>query len=333
MLVTDKLRREFHERQMRNLHPLVPGADPDPPVILCEKTAAYDDWIQSELKQRGWSQSARARSKIAPPAKVKGIVLARKLAKNSLLNEAEIRRLGERIQWMQRNDFRWEARDGYDALAPVKTGSSALEETLQTPSNAVLHPASTATGTAPSAVQIGQENKRVSGPDRGPRNAETDGLQGQCDAELRVADCDGEGAKLNGGRDVPGEGNGGGSRDDRSVLDTRGGENNRGDSGRSMSTNEVKSPPQAPSDPSNKAASCEPRYPPKPKCFAKGVSHPKAKALLLAICFEEPLNKVISLAATLQADKVQLTEALSASSTCREDLRNTFDSLGFNLDD
>ena len=123
-------RRSFHRQQMALLPTLIPGLDPDPPVLLCEVTRAFDRLVIVQLKRNGWPGTGKTKEQFEadPPAPVKGAVLAKKLARGNGLTAAEIGLLTERIKWLQRNHFRWEARDGYAAVAAAKGASEALQE-------------------------------------------------------------------------------------------------------------------------------------------------------------------------------------------------------------
>lgn len=126
----DAERRSFHRQQLAVLPTLIPGLDPDPPVQLCDVTRAFDRLIIVQLKRNGWPGTGKTREQFEadPPAPVKGAVLAKKLARGNDLTPAEIDLLTDRIKWLQRNPFRWEARDGYAAVAAAKGASEALQK-------------------------------------------------------------------------------------------------------------------------------------------------------------------------------------------------------------
>ncbi len=123
-------RRSFHRQQMDLLPTLIPGLDPDPPVLLCDVTRAFDHLILVQLRRNGWPGTGKTKEQFEanPPAPVKGAVLAEKLASGNDLTPAEIGLLTDRIKWLQRNYFRWEARDGYATVAAAKGASEALQE-------------------------------------------------------------------------------------------------------------------------------------------------------------------------------------------------------------
>ncbi len=124
----ERERMAFHRRQMDALPTLISGLDPDPPVLLCPRTVKFDDLVCQELRAAGWPASGKTaeQRKANPPAPIKGAVLARKLAKGNALTSDDVKLLAERIAWLQRNWFRWSARDGYKVLAAAK----AQEQTL-----------------------------------------------------------------------------------------------------------------------------------------------------------------------------------------------------------
>ncbi|MEE4208789.1 MAG: hypothetical protein V2I43_05950 [Parvularcula sp.] len=118
----------FHRRQMDALPTLISGLDPDPPVLLCPRTEKFDELLCQELRAAGWPSSGKSaeQRKANPPAPIKGAVLARKLAKGNALTSDDVKLLAERIAWLQRNWFRWSARNGYPVLAAAKAQGEAL---------------------------------------------------------------------------------------------------------------------------------------------------------------------------------------------------------------
>lgn len=128
--INESARRSFHDRQMAQLTTLVPGLDPDPPVLLCSATQPFDQFMIMELKRHGWPATGKTNEEYEanPPSPIKGAVLAKKLARGNGLSEAHIELLAKRIKWLQRNRFRWGARDGYAVLVAAEDAGAVVHQ-------------------------------------------------------------------------------------------------------------------------------------------------------------------------------------------------------------
>lgn len=122
-------RKAYDRHQTSCLPTLLPGLDPDPPVLLCARTRPYDLTILAQLRQHGWPGTGQHNpgQKSKRPKAIKAITLARRIAKGSNLTGAEISLIADRISWLMRNPFRWKARDGYAALTASKATQSKNE--------------------------------------------------------------------------------------------------------------------------------------------------------------------------------------------------------------
>ena len=334
-------RRSFHRQQMALLPRLIPGLDPDPPVLLCEVTGAFDHLIIVQLKRNGWPATGKTKEQFEadPPAPVKGAVLARKLARGNDLTSAEIDLLTNRIKWLQRNPFRWEARDGYAALAAAKresevsreppgaiaeVGNSASSDTHETAAKKSVDEAEVAPRSDPfHAVTVTATDDRdtaatMPAPGECATNASVQSLSedtpsvadypilnepnrpAEASELAAVADkCETARAALNGSSD---------SEDFPSFEDygkAVGVTNSHHNDARfvSLRTGHIKS-----------------------------VEGEEVRSLLYAIFYRKPPDEIHRRAKALAADKAQLSAAMSGPQSTREDIIEAFAKLGLEAD-
>lgn len=337
----ESARRHFHNQQMGQLPTLVPGLDPDPPVLLCNDTQPFDHFVTSELRRNGWPATGKTKEEFEadPPTPVKGAVLARKLGKGNGLSRADIDLLADRIKWLQRNRFRWEARNGYAALVGAKSNSGsslevsepAVDASDKLPSDALgefeiqsvreaeaairrdlfpVVPASDSTNRGAVAATSRTQN---SAPCSDPQVGEKDAAEGEDDTpvkeprgrveanNLAVAsvNCDAALAAL--GRDL--DSNKLPSLDDYASVVGEGDSGETDDRLISLRTGQIKS-----------------------------VEGDKVRRLLFGIYYRESHEEIERRALALAADNYQLTGALSGPRTTREDICEVFARLGLDTD-
>ena len=315
-------RKAYDRHQMSSLPTLLPGLDPDPPVLLCARTSLYDATILAQLRQHGWpgtgqnNKGAGAKS----PKAIKAITLARKIAKSSDLSDVAIRLLAERIAWLMRNHFRWRARDGYAALAaakasqaaenmPTKSSPSAPQQTAaridpkpqkvfdSSPgdgSSLDVEPASSkrVQGSQSTPVRTDRPNLRV---DKSDGSAGVDDLFDQSPALDR---CEGLLAELGGGGEAACDYHA------NDVGEAEGGDDDRSSTAKLF---DIRTP------------------------YIEHLPQAKARALLLAIDHKEAEESLRRKAHTLLADKDELSAALSASDSLAQDISDACAALGIDL--
>ncbi len=335
---SERERTAFHRRQMDALPTLISGLDPDPPVLLCSRTERFDGLVCQELRAAGWPASGKTaeQRKANPPAPVKGAILARKLAKGNGLASNEVKLLAERIAWLQRNWFRWSARDGYHVVAAARTQEQALptepKEVGQKQPPEVIGEAVQACepeadadpcrdlfdGTS-ARISMGSKEVQTAEPEESSSSifaAATGKGEGQIDAnegstergkrqaeesqiEGSVDKFDAALASLRAGsesEDVP-------SFDDYARAVGEGGSDKMDDPLITLRTGHIKS-----------------------------VEGDKVRSFLFAIYFKEPRKEIERRASALAADRAQLSDALSRQDSTSQDIREAFAKLGLDAD-
>jgi len=328
-------RKAFHRHQMGALPTLLPGLDPDPPVLLCTQTQKYDETILAQLRRQGWPGTTRNK----PPTPVKGAALARKIARGSLLTQVEIDLIGDRTKWLQRNPFRWNARDGYTALP---TANSAPN-----PSPSPAPPATPAT-----AGQLSQHNHGAPGgrpnhhaisameiSDVGTsRPMQSDAVAGSSASEALAYPQPNSASEV-GDSDPIRTPSIAAENHVSDLFDTQAREAVLGRSNEALAslsrlphndTGSCQSDLSAESEPTAAAQNSSPLI--KLQCeWVKGIPSEKARNFLLAIHFCKPREKIERLARALVADEAQLSEALKSSPSARQDIIDGCAKLGVDL--
>lgn len=334
-------RRSFHRQQMAVLPTLIPGLDPDPPVLLCNITRAFDQLILVQLRRNGWPGTGKTKEQFEadPPAPVKGAVLAEKLARGNDLTPAEIDLLTDRIKWLQRNYFRWEARDGYAAVAAAKGASEALQEpagdiveTAQSPSsdthatagsasNSVSHPAP-----RPDLVATMEDTKAdaLSTTETAPARA-TSAPENSAQSDLRetVSVSNNPGVDEAKGRPVKPDFSAAAEKCDAAIAALA-----RGfDRSSSPSFEDyAKAVGESHSDPDDtRFISLRTRQ-------IKSLEGEKIRNFLFSIFYRKSHDEIERCARALAADKAQLSAAMSGARSTREDILEAFAKLGLEAD-
>lgn len=334
----ERERIAFHRRQMDALPTLISGLDPDPPVPLCPRTAKFDDLVCQELRAAGWPSSGRSaeQRKANPPAPVKGAVLARKLAKGNALTTEDIKLLAERIAWLQRNWFRWSARNGYQVLAAAKAQEQTLpaapEKVRLKPKLEVIDEA--VKGPEPEAETVSrrdlfQDTSSRIGIDRqktqtteaeesnssilaartGEENGNGDRNAGSTDRSKRAAEASQTGGAvdrfdaalaslrdISDSEDIP-------SFDDYARATGEGGATETDDHLIPLRTGHIKS-----------------------------VEGDEVQSFLFAIYYKKPREEIERRARALAANRAQLSGALSRRDATSQDIREAFAKLGLDAD-
>ena len=331
-------RTAFHRRQMDALPTLISGLDPDPPVLLCPRTERFDGLVCQELRAAGWPASGKTaeQRKANPPAPVKGAILARKLATGNGLASNDVNLLAERIAWLQRNWFRWSARDGYQVLAASKAQEQVVptgpKKVGQKPPPEVIGEAVQGSefeadanprrdlfeGTS-ARISLGSKEAQTAEPRESSSSilaAATGKSEGQIDTnegptergkrpaeesqiEGSVDKFDAALASLRAGsesEDVP-------SFDDYARAAGEGGSDKGDDPLITLRTGNIKS-----------------------------VEGDKVRSFLFAIYYKEPGKEIERRASALAADRAQLSDALSRQDSTSQDIREAFAKLGLDAD-
>lgn len=334
----ERERMAFHRRQMDALPTLISGLDPDPPVLLCPRTEKFDDLVCQELRAAGWPSSGKSaeQRKANPPTPIKSVVLARKLAKGNALTSDDVKLLTERIAWLQRNWFRWSARDGYQVLAAAKAQEQTLRaakekvglkpppeviaEALKGPeleAEAVscgdrFQDTSSRTGVDPKEAQTAEAERSKSSilaARSGEDNGHVDTNDGSSARPQRAAEesqeegsvdrFDAALASLRGisdSEDIP-------SFDDYGRAAGEGGANEMDDYLISLRTGHIKS-----------------------------IEGDEVQSFLFAIYYKKPREEIERRARALAADRAQLSGALSRRDSTSQDIREAFAKLGLDAD-
>lgn len=337
----DAERRSFHRQQLAVLPTLIPGLDPDPPVQLCDVTRAFDRLILVQLKRNGWPATGKTREQFEadPPAPVKGAVLAKKLARGNGLTLAQIELLTARIKWLQRNPFRWEARDGYTAVAAVKGGGEAvheLAEAIKGEANSACFDAhATAdsgldilsqTASGPGPVAITDDTKRHDlGPAETAPERATSAPENSIQSDLWET---GSGAE-NRGRD---EAKGHPAKPDFSAAVENCDAAIAALAGDAETANSPSYEDYAKAVGESYAGTDDARFITLRTGLIKSVEGEKVRSLLFSIFYQEPQEEIARCARALAADKAQLSAAMSGVRSTREDILEAFAKLGLDAD-
>ena len=315
-------RKAYDRHQTSSLPTLLPGLDPDPPVLLCARTKPYDATILAQLRQHGWpgtgQTTTRARTK--RPKAIKAITLARKIAKGSGLSDAEIRVLADRIAWLIRNPFRWKAREGYAVLAVAKgppADGSTTDESSQ--------PARTE-ATPPVEVEA-RNSLETSSPNDQSSVAEQAAVLPPEKPQSTKSGIVTTGPETKNPRE---------SRDDNDLFERSSGPASSDDLlaelGGSANVswedyaNQVGLSDEGDDDRGSSTKLCVVRT-----VMIEHLPQEKARALLLAIEQEEPEEVVRRKANALLADEEELSAALSSSSSLAQDIDDACTALGIDL--
>lgn len=300
-------RTRFHEQQMGDLTLLMPALDPDPPIDLGE-LQRFDRWIISTLQSNGYGRVGMASG--VPRKAVRLRSLANRLGRGHGLSDEDIETIAQRIGWLQRNEFRWEARDGYEALAASKPRK---KRDAKGPKDGVATNAPTGPGGPPASV----------GPDTmhsfNGRRSE------RFDAPVERVNTDASSQYE--------------SRNIEASADAI-----RGTDGtsRSLSSTPIDRFTGWPGNPAYWASWSDqvrkamptnaPIHPPKPKTFAKTFPVEKAKTFLLAIYLEKSLDDLLTTGRDLLDDREQLHQALTCDERARDEILDAFAKLGLELE-
>lgn len=328
----------FHRRQMDALPTLISGLDPDPPVILCSRTQRFDELVCQQLRSVGWPASGKSaeQRKTDPPSPVKGKPLARKLAHGNDLNDDDIVLLAHRIAWLQRNWFRWSARNGYERLEASKTQvqtSSATAEAddydVRTPQPKESDKAETepvpdaqeAPDFPDRSAQAGVELRQVKSPQRETTSATISTAEAGADRTCGTANT-----SSRGGAERPDQSSA------REEIEAR--------CDAALASLEITS---AGGDMSSSddhfngngefgAVQSDHRFIALRTGHINSVDGDKVRRLLFAIFYQEPHEEIVRRARSLAADEAQLAAALSGAPPTAEDIREAFAKLGLETD-
>ena len=315
-------RKAYDRHQTSSLPTLLPGLDPDPPVLLCARTKPYDATTLAQLRQHGWpgtgQTNTRARTK--RPKAIKAITLARKIAKGSDLSDAEIRVLADRIAWLIRNPFRWKAREGYAVLAVAK-GPPADGNTSDESSRPARPEA-----TPQAEVEV-RNSLETSSPNDQNSVAEQATVTPSEKPQSTKSRMITTGPETNKSRV---------SRDDNDLFEVSSDPANSDDLFAELGgsaniswedyANRVGLSDEEDDDRGSSTKLCVVRT-----VMIEHLPQEKARALLLAIEQEEPEEVLRRKANALLADKEELAAALSSSSSLAQDIDDACTALGIDL--
>ncbi len=334
-------RRSFHRQQIDLLPTLIPGLDPDPPIMLCAVTRAFDHLILVQLRRNGWPGTGKTKEQLEadPPNPVKGAVLAKKLAQGNGLTAAEIGLLTDRIKWLQRNPFRWEARDGYAAVAVAKGASEALQE----PSGAIAEVAQSPSFDTQSTAGSASNNDSHLAPRPDPfatmADTKTDDLSTAETAPARATSAPENSAQSDfretvsvannpdvdeaKGRPVKPDLSAAAVKCDAAIAALAGGS----DTSSSPSFEDyAKAVGESHSDPDDaRFISLRTRQ-------IESVEGEKVRSFLFSIFYRKSHDEIERCARALAADKAQLSGAVSGAPSTREDILEAFAKLGLEAD-
>lgn len=334
----ERERMAFHRRQMDALPTLISGLDPDPPVLLCPRTVKFDDLVCQELRAAGWPSSGRSaeQRKANPPAPIKGAVLAGKMAKGNALASDDIKLLAKRIAWLQRNWFRWSARDGYPVLAAAKVQEQPLPAA---PENVGLKPqpeviGEPVKGPEPEAAAEPRRDLFHAVPARiGEARIEAQPAETQESNSLILVAQTGEDNGL-------GKTHGGSTNSAKRPAEDSltGGSVDRFDAALAslgdISTNEAVQSfdDYARATSEGGANETDDHLISLRTGHIKSVEGDKVRSFLFAIYYKKPLEEIERRARALAADRAQLSGALSRRDSASQDVREAFGKLGLDAD-
>lgn len=316
-------RENFHRRQTQFPSVLICDLDPDPPIVLANHLRIYDQVILSALRTRGWPGTAKKTD--TPPKRAKGSTLAAKIAKRNTLSAQDLDQLAARINWLQNNVFRWNARNGYaDYFAsrahrgPIGQGS---KDTISSEAELAEKQDSSRNVPAPLADGDGTTPRALIDP------------KGQL-APHQVNQGMHSGFDTREGQKEPSAAPGDPTRSSQPICSTEDDLPYRGpphhDAGLPKQpafdgTTEQRSnagPPQQRT----------PQLPDRPKTYGAAFPITKAKNFLVANVRQSPIETQLKLGRELIEDPQQLAAALAYSEQARIDLLNAFGKLGLKTD-
>jgi len=304
---TDAARREFHALQMREKHVSLAALDPDPPVEL-GNLQRFDGLILSLLQARGYNQTGMPSGAPRKSARVQR--MAKKIGKANHLSDAEIKILAARIGWLQRNEFRWEARNGYDKILAF---GRSKPKAPKGPTKAAKpkDPTAAAAPAAPDLpvvmpAPVDRPDRHQAAPAEPSGDATLFGFEAPVSQPLAQADHDSV---------SPAQGSSSGQRDRFAGWPGN---------------------PTQWAEWSDRIRKAKPKgasiAPPKPKTFAKEFPVEKAKSFLLSIVTDKPIDRLVQTGTVLRDDRTQLHQALTHSEGARNDILNAFAHLGIDLE-
>jgi len=142
-------REAFHRQQMAHPDVLTPNLDPDPPVLL-GALSRFDKPILMALKKHGYPGTGGTK---AAPIPVRSGTLAQKIASGSAsLSKADKELIAARIGWLQRNAFRWPARNGYGHYFDQRSRAVASKLVVQSEETGVATEAEIPTQATPAGL-------------------------------------------------------------------------------------------------------------------------------------------------------------------------------------
>ncbi|MXP14503.1 hypothetical protein GRI44_07040 [Altererythrobacter confluentis] len=318
----DTDRQNFHRRQVQCPDVLICELDPDPPIILPKHLGIFDGVILSALRTRGWPNTSK---KSGPPRRAKGSSLAAKMAKRNLLSTQDIEQLAARINWLQNNAFRWNARDGY-------AGYFASRD------NAGLSVTSSTTTTVPCANKSEEQASTPNLP-RTITNDDSYPHQPRVEPEYKPGPKEVSDATVFGSNSVGNDQN----------LPAHSSDTKQS-SGTNFITEDappyLNAPQPNPVRPQHlefesnidrslsngRPQNFTPELPDRPKTYGTDFPIAKAKNFLMANAKQLPIKTQLELGRILIEDPQQLASALKHSERARVDLLNAFGKLGLNSD-
>lgn len=299
-------RRVFHRQQMQNPEILMPDLDPDKPVQLGE-LQRFDQLICTRLRKLGYPGTGNGNR---PPQPCRPMVLARKLAGNPpSISQADIALLSDRIGWLQRNCFRWSARNGYADYFASRNAKPSPESSGNANAVAVSH----------IDLSEGQDlSSKAKHSELEPPSASLDGVFDKREtlSEQFVADTSPAAFQSSflPSPTTPVCATGNASDELESVG---------GSGGSEWSVWEAEVLRLRPAK--------VPQMPDRPKTYAIKFPIEKGRDFLYAVAKQKPIAEQIEKARALLQDRSELYQALTHDVQAREDLLNAFASLGLEL--
>lgn len=302
----DAERRAFHRQQLQNPDILIPDLDPDKPVLLGD-LQRFDELICTRLRMLGYPGTG---SPDRLPQSCRPMVLARKLAGGSQgLSKAEISILADRIGWLQRNCFRWSARNGYADYFASRVANPPSKSTDKIIKSATSEFAPTERRNASNEGCESDPKAQITPSDdvftRIRKADEQVSVDPPTSATQRLV-SDAGGARV--------------STSHRAVGNLASAVNGGGSEWSIWSTEILRRQPKE-----------VPQMPQRPRTYGKEFPVPKAKALLVAVALQKPIGEQIRLARDLLDDRFELAEALKHGEQAKEDLLNILACLGLEL--
>lgn len=300
-------RKSFHTRQMSQKALSLAAFDPDPPVEL-GNLQRFDGLILSLLQARGYNQTGMPSGAPRKSARVRK--MAHKIGEKNGLSDAEIKILAARIGWLQRNDFRWEARNGYDSILALKPSKPKAAKGAPKAAGSKGRTAAAAQAAPHVSVAmpapVEHPDRHQAAPAESSGDATLFGFEAPVSQPRAQADYN----------DVsPVQGSSSGQRD-RFV-----GWPGNPTQWAEWSDRIRKAKPKG-----------APMTPPKPKTFAKQFPVEKARSFLFLIATDKPVDRLVEAGLLLRDDRTQLHQALTHSDRARDDILDAFAHLGIDLE-